>query len=72
MRSLCSTKNVIPDKKYSLYVMDCKISFPSYSQIHVVQTLSFKKIYYMSGLLPYLGSKTFYFFLEIPIDYWNV
>ena len=24
-----------------------KISFPSYNQIHVVQTLSFKMIYYM-------------------------
>ena len=39
----------------------CKISFPSYNHIHVVQTLSFKMIYYMSWLLPYLGSKTCYF-----------
>ena len=38
-----------------------KISFQSYNQIHVVQTLSFKMICYMSWLLPYLGSKTYYF-----------
>ena len=38
-----------------------KISFPSYNQIHVVQTRSFKMTYYMLWLLPYLGSKTFYF-----------
>ena len=51
-----------------------KISFPSYNQIHIVQTLSFKMIYHMSWLLPYLGSKTF-FPWEIPlflIDFWNV
>ena len=38
-----------------------KISFPSYKQIHDVQTLSFKMTYNMPGLLPYLGSKTHYF-----------
>ena len=38
-----------------------KISFESYQQIHDVQTLSFKMIYNMSGLLPYWGSKTYYF-----------
>ena len=38
-----------------------KISFPNYNQIHVVQAFSFKMIYYMSGLLPYLGYKTYYF-----------
>ena len=39
-----------------------KISFPSYYHVHVVQSLSFKMIYDMSGLLPHLGSKTYYFF----------
>ena len=38
-----------------------KISFPSYNQIHVVQTLSFKMIYYMSVLLPIWVPKTHYF-----------
>ena len=35
-----------------------KISFPSFNQIHVVQTLSFKMIYYMSWLLPIWSPKT--------------
>ena len=39
----------------------CKISFPNYKQIHVVQTQSFKMIYIMSVLLPYLGSKSDHF-----------
>ena len=38
-----------------------KISFPSYNQIHVVHILCFHMIYYVSGLLLYLGSKTYYF-----------
>ena len=38
-----------------------KISFSSYNQIHIVQILSFKMIYYMSWLLPYLGSKSYHF-----------
>ena len=38
-----------------------KNSFESYKQIHDVQTLNFKMIYNMPGLLPYLGSKTHYF-----------
>ena len=52
-----------------------KIPFPSYNQIHVAQTWSFKMIYYMSGLLPYLGSKNPLFHWEIPLvstDFWNV
>ena len=38
-----------------------KISFESYWQILDVPTLSFKMIYNMLGLLPYLGSTTHYF-----------
>ena len=38
-----------------------KISYESYKQILNVQTLSFKMIYNMPGLLPYLGSKPHYF-----------
>ena len=38
-----------------------KISFPSYIQIHIVQIVSFKMIPNMLGLLPDLGSKTYYF-----------
>ena len=41
-----------------------QISFPSYNQIHVVQTLSFKMIYHMSLLLPHLESKTYYFLVK--------
>ena len=52
-----------------------KISLPSYYQIHVVQNLSFKIILWKclpyrgpqplySGLLPHLGSKTYYFFAK--------
>ena len=47
-----------------------KISFPSYSQIHVAQTLSFKMIYYMSWLLPYLRSKNYYFLVNSFVFYW--
>ena len=38
-----------------------KISFESYKQILNVQTLSFKMVYNMPLLLPYLGAKTHYF-----------
>ena len=38
-----------------------KILFESYKQIRDVQTLSFKMIYNILGLLPHLGSKTHYF-----------
>ena len=38
-----------------------KIAFESYKQIHSVQTLSFKMIYNMPGLLPYLRYKSHYF-----------
>ena len=41
-----------------------KISFPSYNLIHVALTLSFKMIYYMSWLLPYLGSKNYFFLVK--------
>ena len=37
-----------------------QIQFESYKQIHDVQTLNFKMIYTMPGLLPYLGFKTNY------------
>ena len=47
-----------------------KISFPSYNQVHVVQTLSFKMIYYMSWLLPYLRSKTYNFLQKFFVFYW--
>ena len=38
-----------------------KLSFPRYNQIHIAQTLSFKMIHYMSGLLAYSRSKIHYF-----------
>ena len=34
---------------------------PSYNYIHVVQILSFKITYNVLGLLPYVGSKIYYF-----------
>ena len=51
-----------------------KISLPRYKEIHIAQTLSFKMIYHMSGLLPYLGCKTI-ISLSIPLfsfDFWHV
>ena len=47
-----------------------KISFPSYNQIHIVQTLSFKMIYYMSWLLPISGPKTHYFLINSFVFFW--
>ena len=50
-----------------------KIPFPSYYHIHIVQILRFKMIYNMLGLLPHLGSKT-YFLLEkfLCFNFWYV
>ena len=47
-----------------------KISFERCKQIHDVQTLSFKMIYNMPGLLPYLGSKTHYFLQKFLVFNW--
>ena len=47
-----------------------KISFPISNQIHIVQTLSFKMMYYMSGSLPILGPKTHYFLEKFLFFYW--
>ena len=47
-----------------------KISFPSYNQIHIIQTLSFKMIYYMSGLLTIWGPKTHYFLKSSFVFFW--
>ena len=55
-----------------------KISSESYKQIHDIRTLSFKMIYNMPGLLPYLGFKpiislrnsfVFYWFLKCSISH---
>ena len=44
-----------------------KISFESYQQIHDVQTLSFKMIYSMPGLLPYLKCR-----VQNPLFPWEI
>ena len=52
-----------------------KISFLSYNQIHVAQTLSFKMIYYLVMVADFLGVQKLFFPCEIPlfsIDFWNV
>ena len=48
---LCSNMRPVPTK----WDTSCKISFPSYWHIPVVQIIS----HYTSGLLPHLGSKTY-------------
>ena len=64
--------------KWDLFPQDgykLQISFPSYNQIHVVQTLSFKMVYYMPRVAAWFGVQNPLFPSEIPlfsINFWNV
>ena len=67
----CNQMRPVPTK----WETSRKISFLSYNQIHVAQTLSFKMIYYLVMVADFFGVQKLFFPCEIPlfsIDFWNV